>query len=76
MLDDTIFLAQNNLIRSIDITNRTSPSLSDSLDLGNTITDIALEFGINDTRMYVSTTDNSAELQVVDITDPSDISLL
>ena len=64
----------NNAVAMLDITTPSSPALYSSFAAGGAVSGLSL--GNNDTYLFVSSANSSAELQVLNITNPSLVTLV
>jgi hypothetical protein len=61
-----LYVGQGNTLRLVNVLNPALPVLSESLIVGNAITDISLLFGSGGDLVFLSNSDNASEFTVVD----------
>ncbi len=64
---NTVFLGQGAIFYTINVASPTSPASLGSVSTTSTINDIALNLGGAGTYVFIATSDNSLEFQVVDV---------
>jgi len=67
MNGNNLYVGQGNTLRVVDASNPLALVLSGSLIVGNAITDIALDFGLGGDLLFLSSSDNATEFEVVDV---------
>jgi prepilin-type N-terminal cleavage/methylation domain-containing protein len=63
----TLFIGQGSTLYTINVSTPTSPSVLGSISTSGTVSDIALNLGNGNTYVFIATTDNSLEFQVIDV---------
>lgn len=67
----TLFVGQGTTLYDISVSNPLLPVNLGSISTSDTLSDIALNLGNGGTYVYIATTDNSLEFQVIDVTTPA-----
>ena len=67
MNGNMLYVGQLNTLRVVDASNPLALVLSGSLIVGNAITDIALDLGSAGDLLFLSSSDNAMEFEVVDV---------
>lgn len=70
----TVYVGQSTFIYTVNITTLVVPTLLGSLNTSGTVNDVAL--GVNNTYLFVADSNNSAEFQIADVTNPATPSAL
>jgi Tfp pilus assembly protein PilV len=71
-----VYIAQGSNLHVVNVVTPTAPALSGTLATVGTISDIALNLANTDTYLFLATTDNSQEFQVVNVATPATPTLL
>ncbi len=64
---NTVFLSQGSTLYTVNISTPTSPSQAGLISAGATINDISLNLGNGNTYLYLATSNNASEFQVIDV---------
>ncbi|MBP6866094.1 MAG: hypothetical protein KBC12_00960 [Candidatus Pacebacteria bacterium] len=67
MNGSNLYVGQGNTLRVVDTSNPLALVLSGSLIVGNAITDIALDLGSAGDLLFLSSSDNATEFEVIDV---------
>lgn len=71
MTGNTILLGQGNFLHLIDVSTPTSPSVIGAFNAGDVVSDVAIDLANSSSYVFISTNSNSAEFQIVNISNLS-----
>ena len=68
------YIAQGSTLYTVNVTAPAAPSQFGSISAGGAVNDIALNLG-NSIYLFIATSNNSAEFQVIDVSSPASLTL-